>query len=106
MPVRAGCHRRNPPVPETRRAVLLSISTPSMHVRPLSLIPHLVGDSGYALHGDPYTLRYIPDSIALPWRLAVCGLVREQGFAIATTWGLGASWRSPAFECVSRLQSQ
>jgi demethylmenaquinone methyltransferase/2-methoxy-6-polyprenyl-1,4-benzoquinol methylase len=37
---------------------------------------------GYALHGNPDTYRYIPESIRrYPGARAVCGIVREQGFA-------------------------
>jgi demethylmenaquinone methyltransferase/2-methoxy-6-polyprenyl-1,4-benzoquinol methylase len=36
---------------------------------------------GFALHGDPDTYRYIPESIRrYPGARAVCGIVREQGF--------------------------
>jgi len=37
---------------------------------------------GFVLHGDPDTYRYIPESIRrYPGARAVCGVVREQGFA-------------------------
>jgi demethylmenaquinone methyltransferase/2-methoxy-6-polyprenyl-1,4-benzoquinol methylase len=37
---------------------------------------------GFVLHRDPDTYRYIPESIRrYPGARAVCGIVREQGFA-------------------------
>jgi ubiquinone/menaquinone biosynthesis methyltransferase len=43
----------------------------------------IVGSSlGFALHGDPDTYRYIPESIKrYPGAVAVCGLLRERGFS-------------------------
>ena len=43
----------------------------------------IVGSAlGFVLHGDPDTYRYIPESIRrYPGARAVCGIVREQGFA-------------------------